>query len=205
MKRKWILGALCAVVISAGGGVAFNHFYSNEDKKAIVSSSLAYSYNSLEALTESADLIAEVEINEIYKEIPKDDLVQYKVSIKDVIKGTTDSDQIILNFDSPALKEGYEVISDNPDIRVGENDILFLKKASDPSVESLYYISGVYQGRFEVIDGAVQAVNPNYGRQLADSQNQAFTSQGDQQPVYIPGESLEDFKKKISDIETLSQ
>lgn len=204
MKRKWIIGALCAVIISAGGGVAFNHFHSKDDKKAIVSSSLAYSYNSLEALTESADLIAEVEINELYKEIPKDDLVQYKVSIKDVIKGNTDSSQIILNFDSPTLKEGYEVISDNPGIRVGENDILFLKKASDPSLESLYYISGVYQGRFEVIDGTIQAVNPNYGRQLANSQNQSITSQSDQPPVYVPGESIEDFKKKISDIETLS-
>ncbi|WP_172200957.1 hypothetical protein, partial [Saccharibacillus qingshengii] len=217
--KKLILVTAAALVISASTGILVNNHNTNnqetptnpakvESKQVSKggvsqSTSVANFYGSLEELTNSADLIAEVEITGLHKENPQAEFARYTANVIDVISGNPSQKEIVINALAPLkVEEGVSVETDDPPFTIGEKNVLFLKKGSDTSIESLYFVSGVYQGRFEIENETVIAVNPDYGKELASEENKGLLAQSTVDEDYIPGENIVDFKAKIQKIDS---
>ena len=161
--------------------IAFNKNKTNPHMAGIISTvSLAYSYNSLQELTEASDLVVEVIVKGIEKEVPKIDSSYYAVHVENTIKGKAEQDIIVKQdgIQTEEEKSGkIRVWRDSPLMNIGDQYILFLKKATE---ENTYYIAGEYQGKYKIVEEKVYSVDQDKERE-----------------AYVNGEGIEEFKEAV--------
>ena len=161
------------------------------------SGSIATHYASLRELTASADLIAEVEITGTRGKGPGLPFLGYTAKVADTIAGRSDSEEILLYETAPPETQEGVSFEDRLSYAIGDRHILFLKKGGDSSNDPLYRVSGVYEGRFDIENGAVNAAEAHYGAELAVPAVPGSDPVSAERESYVPGASVEDFKAKI--------
>lgn len=161
------------------------------------SGSIATAYRSLQELTTSADLIAEVEITGTRDKKPGSHFLGYTAMATDLIEEHANPQEIVIVGASPPQVQEGVWSEDRVSFEIGAKHILFLKKGKDSSNDSLYYISGVHQGRFDIEKGTVKTMDAGYGTVLAEAADQSSASAAAANESYVPDESLTHFKAKI--------
>lgn len=149
--------------------------------------SLANSYDTLEDLTETSDLIAEVNINGVHSEREEQDSTLYNATLTDVLKGSPEEKEIIITQlgikNEAEQTQESQIARENPLMEDAEQYVLFLKKGEDDQVGDIYYVSGEYQGKYQIQNQQVFSVNQN-----------------ENTPKTISGENLPQFKEKITNL-----
>lgn len=161
--------------------------------KVITSLSLSKSYDTLDALTNAVDLVAQVKITGIQGTLPEEDSTRYDAELIDVIKGTESEKNIVITQLGIKKDDIVEKI-DNPYLKQGDELVLFLKKGQDPKINPIYFVAGEYQGKFDIKNGNVYAVNQALKEQASLNSIDAENKQ------YIDGQKLSTFKENIKSI-----
>lgn len=142
----------------------------NDKPKVLTSLSLGKSYDSVEALTDAADLVAQINITGIQGILPEQDSTRYNAEVTDVLKGSESKDSIVIT-QVGIKKDGVDEETETPYFKQGDELVIFLKKGQDPKIDPIYYVAGEYQGKFNIENGKVYAVNPALKNQYIDGQN----------------------------------
>ncbi|WP_238353817.1 hypothetical protein [Paenibacillus sp. 23TSA30-6] len=161
--------------------------------KVITSLSLSKSYDTLDALTNAVDLVAQVKITGIQGTLPEEDSTRYNAELTDVIKGTESEKNIVIT-QLGIKKDDIVEKTDNPYLKQGDELVLFLKKGQDPKINPIYFVAGEYQGKFDIKNGNVYAVNQALKEQASLNSIDAENNQ------YIDGQKLSTFKENIKSI-----
>ncbi|GAB1529840.1 MULTISPECIES: hypothetical protein [Brevibacillus] len=130
-------------------------------KKVDVSGEVVEGFDSIKELNESAEVIAEVEINE-------SESFQYKnvvftlsdAKVKQVYKGDVLPENVIKILETGGYKNGTEYTTEgNKVFETGEKAYVYLEEYEGPVAEDAYVIKGVYQGKFLEEEGQLQSPN----------------------------------------------
>jgi len=176
-----LLMILALVIAGCGNKEVAKNAQTNPQKAGIISMvSLANSYNSLQELTKASDLVVEVTVKGIEKEVLEIDSTYYAVHMENTLKGKAEQD-IIVKQDGIQTEEEKSgkiwVWRESPLMNIGDRNILFLKKATE---ENTYYIAGEYQGKYKIDKGKVYSVDQDKGRE-----------------AYMCGEGIEKFQEEV--------
>ncbi|MBG9944404.1 hypothetical protein ABE237_17115 [Brevibacillus formosus] len=126
-----------------------------------VSGDVVEGFDSIKKLNESAEVIAEVEINE-------SESFQYKsvvftlsdAKVKQVHKGDVEPENVIKILETGGYKDGTAYTFEGNEVfETGEKAYVYLEKYEGPVVEDAYVIKGVYQGKFLEEEGKLQSSN----------------------------------------------
>ncbi|NRR01816.1 hypothetical protein HP570_06230 [Brevibacillus sp. RS1.1] len=130
-------------------------------KKVDVSVDVVEGFDSIKKLTESAEVIAEVEINE--SESFQYENVVFTLSdakVKQVYKGDVLPENVIKILETGGYKNGTEYTFEGNEVfETGEKAYVYLEKYEGPVAEDAYVIKGVYQGKFLKEEGKLQSPN----------------------------------------------
>ncbi|MFF0827248.1 hypothetical protein ACFYU8_10235 [Brevibacillus sp. NPDC003359] len=179
-NKKQIILSTLALGVLVGGGYLFldsnkietsraydqtSHNPAKSDKQTIkkvdVSGDVVEGFDSIKKLNESAEVIAEVEINE-------SESFQYKnvvftisdAKVKQVYKGDVDPENVIKILETGGYKDGTEYTFEGNEVfETGEKAYVYLEKYEGPVAEDAYVIKGVYQGKFLEEEGKLQSPN----------------------------------------------
>lgn len=212
--RKRQISAAAAAVLFAAGLIFLNQLQTGPAPSStptphkpaaqggsFQSASIAVSYRSLQELTASADLIAEVEITGTRSKGSSDHFLGYTAAAVDVTEVNSNVQEIVIYGASPPQEQEGVWSEDRVSFEIGAKHFLFLKKGKDPSNNSLYRVSGVYQGIFNVENGTVNALDSGYGAELAAAADESSDPASAAGENYMPGESVADFTAKIRRIQ----
>ncbi|WJQ83541.1 hypothetical protein [Brevibacillus brevis] len=178
-KRQIILSTL-ALGFLVGGGYLFldshkietsraydqtSHKPAKSDKQTLkkvdVSGEVVEGFDSTKELHESAEVIAEVEINE--SESFQYENVVFTLSdakVKQVYKGEVLPENVINILETGGYKNGTEYTFEGNEVfETGEKAYVYLEKYDGPVTEDAYVIKGVYQGKFLKEEGKLQSPN----------------------------------------------
>ncbi|WP_064200817.1 hypothetical protein [Brevibacillus brevis] len=130
-------------------------------KKVDVSVDGVEGFDSIKKLTESAEVIAEVEINESesfqYKNVV---FTRSDAKVKQVYKGDVEPENVIKILETGGYKNGTEYTTEgNKVFETGEKAYVYLEEYEGPVAEDAYVIKGVYQGKFLEEEGQLQSPN----------------------------------------------
>ncbi|TKI56333.1 hypothetical protein E8L90_13105 [Brevibacillus antibioticus] len=179
-NKKQIILSTLAVGFLVGGGYLFLdsnkietsraydqafHKPAKSDKQTIkkvdVPGDVVESFDSTKELNESAEVIAEVEIDE--SESFQYENVVFTLSnakVKQVYKGHVDPENVIKILETGGYKDGTEYTFEGNEVfETGEKAYVYLEKYEGPVAEDAYVIKGVYQGKFIEEEGKLQSPN----------------------------------------------
>ncbi|MED1919810.1 hypothetical protein P4V64_31525 [Bacillus thuringiensis] len=179
-NKKQIILSTLALGVLVGGGYLFldsnkidtsraydqtSHNPAKSDKKTIkkvdVSGDVVEGFDSIKKLNESAEVIAEVEINESksfqYKNVV---FTLSDAKVKQLYKGDVDPENVIKILETGGYKDGTEYTFEGNEVfETGEKAYVYLEKYEGPVAEDAYVIKGVYQGKFLEEEGKLQPPN----------------------------------------------
>lgn len=162
--------------------------------------SLQKYYNSLTELYDDTNVIAEVEITGIEKEVGSEDTTYYKARVLDVLKGELSTKKIQVSqvgiMDEDERSGEVYVLRDNPLMESEERYILFLYP--HPSQENVYSVTGEYHGKFEVVNEQVHSVENPFASEESSVSLNAFNPENSR---FIEGMAVDEFKQIIKELE----
>ncbi|KMZ41702.1 MULTISPECIES: hypothetical protein [Bacillales] len=130
-------------------------------KKVDVSVDVVEGFDSIKELHESAEVIAEVEINDSesfqYSNVV---FTRSDAKVKQVYKGDVEPENVIKILETGGYKNGTEyTFEGNKVFETGEKAYVYLEKYEGPVADDAYVIKGVYQGKFLKEEGKLQSPN----------------------------------------------
>ncbi|MCM3714727.1 hypothetical protein [Halalkalibacter oceani] len=162
--------------------------------------SLQKYYDSLTELYADTNVIAEVEITGVEKEVESEDTTYYNARVLDVLKGELSTKEIQVNQvgimeEDEGSGEVY-VLRDNPLMESKERYILFLDP--HPSQKNVYSITGEYHGKFAVVNEQVHSVENPFSPEESSVSLNAFDPEKSRS---VKGMAVDEFKQIIQELE----